>query len=235
MRSCCSAATALVGPNGAGKTSLLLALAGLLPARGSVSVAGLDPATATRRELARAVALMPQRPVLPDGVTVGELVALGRAPHLRPLRGGTTADREAVRRALTRLELRGLEDRLVSSLSGGELQRVILARALAQEPRVLLLDEPTSALDLGHQQSVLELVDALRRSDELTVVAAMHNLTLAAQYSTRLALLSDGRVVADDVAEKVLTTERVRQIYGARVEVLPRDGGPVVVPHRAAR
>jgi len=226
---------ALVGPNGAGKSSFLLALAGLLPAEGALSVAGLDPASASRRELARAVALMPQQPVLPEGVSVRELVALGRAPHLRPLRGETATDRDAVRRALTRLELRGLEDRLVSSLSGGELQRVILARVLAQEPRVLLLDEPTSALDLGHQQSVLELVDDLRRCDDLTVVAAMHDLTLAAQFSTRLALLDDGVVVADDVAEQVLTAERVRQVYGARVEVLRRAGGPVVVPHRAAR
>lgn len=226
---------ALVGPNGAGKSSLLLALAGLLPAEGTLSVAGLDPTSASRRELARAVALMPQQPVLPEGVSVREVVSLGRAPHLRPLRGETAADRDAVRRALTRLELRALEDRPASSLSGGELQRVILARVLAQEPQVLLLDEPTSALDLGHQQSVLELVDDLRRRDGLTVVAAMHDLTLAAQYSTRLALLHDGVVVADDVAEKVLTSERIRHVYGARVEVLRRDGVPAVVPHRAAR
>lgn len=226
---------ALVGPNGAGKSSLLLALAGLLPAEGTLSVAGLDPTRASRRDLARAVALMPQQPVLPEAVTVRELVTLGRAPYLRPLRGETATDRDAVRRALTRLGLRGLEDRFVTSLSGGELQRVVLARALAQEPQVLLLDEPTSALDLGHQQTVLELVDDLRRRDGLTVVAAMHDLTLAAQYSTRLALLDDGRVVADDVAGEVLTAERVRDVYGARVEVLARAGGPVVVPERASR
>lgn len=223
---------ALVGPNGAGKSSLLLALAGLLPAAGTIDVAGLDPAHASRRELARAVALMPQQPVLPEGISVGQLVALGRAPYQRLLRGETAADHDAIDRALTRLDLDDLVERPATSLSGGELQRVVLARALAQEPQVLLLDEPTSSLDIGHQQTVLELVDDLRRHDGLTVVAAMHDLTLAGQYSTRMALLSEGRVVANAPAAAVLQADLLHQVYGARVEVLDRASGPAVIPDR---
>lgn len=226
---------ALVGPNGAGKTSLLFALCGLLPAEGEVTVAGVDPGRTSRRDLARSVALMPQRPVVPPGVTVRELVALGRAPYMRPFRAETAADRDAVRGALDRLDLVDVEHRPASTLSGGELQRVILARALAQDPRVLLLDEPTSALDIGHQQAVLDLVDDLRRTDGITVVAAMHDLTLAAQYSTRLIMLSAGRIVVDDVPARVLRPDRLHDVYRARVEVLARRSGPAVVPERGVR
>ena len=159
---------AVVGPNGAGKTSLLHAVAGLIPATGHLRVGGLDPAHAPRRRMARAVALMPQRPVVPEGISVRELVALGRTPHLRRFGTESAADRDAVERTLDRLDLSELADRPALGVSGGELQRVVLARALAQEPQVLLLDEPTSALDIGHQQSVLDLVGAMRLQDELT-------------------------------------------------------------------
>ncbi|WP_153398240.1 ABC transporter ATP-binding protein [Ornithinicoccus halotolerans] len=222
----------LAGPNGAGKTSLLHALCGLLPAEGSVRVCGLDPRQAPRRAVSRVVALLPQQPVVPEGVSVRELVTLGRAPHLRRFRTESRADRAAVERALTRLDLRGLADRPATQLSGGELQRVVLARALAQDPQLLLLDEPTSALDIGHQQTVLELVDRLRLEDGITVVAAMHDLTLAAQYSTRMALLDRGGVVADDRPESVLRPALLEEIYAARVEVLRRRSGLAVVPSR---
>jgi iron complex transport system ATP-binding protein len=221
---------AVVGPNGAGKTSLLHAIAGLIPADGELRVAGLDPGHASRREIARVVALMPQRPVVPEGTTVRELVALGRTAHLRRFGTETAADRDAVDRTLHRLELEEFAERPALGLSGGELQRVVLARALAQEPRVLLLDEPTSALDIGHQQSVLDLVDTMRLQDELTVVAAMHDLTLAGQYGRRVVLLHQGRVVADASPGEVLRPARLAEVYGARVEVLQRDTGPAVLP-----
>jgi iron complex transport system ATP-binding protein len=221
---------AIVGPNGAGKTSLLHAVAGLIPAIGDLRVAGLDPGQAARRQVARVVALMPQRPVVPEGTTVRELVALGRTPHLRRFGTETAADRDAVERTLDRLELIELAERPALGLSGGELQRVVLGRALAQEPRVLLLDEPTSALDIGHQQGVLDLVDTLRRQDGLTVVAAMHDLTLAGQYGRRVVLIHEGRLVADGAPADVLKPTRLSEVYGARVEVLPRAGGPAVVP-----
>ncbi|HWM74355.1 MAG TPA: ABC transporter ATP-binding protein [Nocardioides sp.] len=224
---------AVVGPNGAGKTSLLHALAGLIPATGRIRVAGLDPGHAPRRRMARALALMPQRPVVPEGMTVRDLVSLGRTPHLRRFGTETAADRAAVERTLHRLDLDELADRLAVEVSGGELQRVVLGRALAQEPRVLLLDEPTSALDIGHQQSVLDMVNDLRRQDGLAVVAAMHDLTLAGQYGHRVVLLHEGRVVADGAPDAVLEPARLADVYGARVEVLHRADGPVVLPVRA--
>jgi iron complex transport system ATP-binding protein len=223
---------AVVGPNGAGKTSLMHAVAGLIPATGHLRVGGLDPAHAPRRRMARVVALMPQRPVVPEGISVRELVALGRTPHLRRFGTETAADRDAVERTLDRLELTELADRPALGVSGGELQRVVLGRALAQEPQVLLLDEPTSALDIGHQQSVLDLVGAMRLQDELTVVAAMHDLTLAGQYGRRIVLLHQGRVVADASPAEVLRPSLLAEVYGARVEVLQREHGPAVLPVR---
>lgn len=223
----------LVGPNGAGKTSLLHAVGGLLPFTGSIRVAGADPGTAGERALARLVGLMPQRPVVPEQTTVTELVALGRTPHLPRFGSESAEDRAVVQQCIERLCLEHVAARPATQLSGGELQRVVLARALAQQPRVLLLDEPTSALDVGHQQTVLELVDTLRREEGLTVVAAMHDLTSAGQYGDRLVLLEDGRVAADGTATEVLTPELLGRVYGARVDVLAGPDGPVVVPRRS--
>ena len=222
----------LVGPNGAGKTSLLHAVAGLLPYSGSISVGGTDPATAGRRDLARVVGLMPQIPVVPEGTSVMDLVLLGRTPHIGRFGTETEEDRRVARGAVERLCLDHLADRPATELSGGELQRVVLARALAQQPRVLLLDEPTSALDIGHQQTVLDLVDSLRHEEGLTVVAAMHDLTLAGQYSDRLLMLQDGREVAQGPWEAVLDAGLLAEVYGARVEVLRTAAGPAVVPVR---
>ena len=224
---------AIVGPNGAGKTSLLHAIAGLLPATGRIVVAGLDPAQAPRRRMARVVALMPQSPIVPEGISVRELIQLGRTPHLKRFGTESAADRTAVARTITRLDLEELAERPAVELSGGELQRVVLGRALAQEPQVLLLDEPTSALDIGHQQAVLDLVNLMRLEDGLTVVAAMHDLTLAGHYGRRVVLLDAGRVVADGSPEAVLEPTLLARVYGARVEVLQRDAGPAVLPLRA--
>jgi len=222
----------LVGPNGSGKTTLLYALAGLIPSRGHVTIGGETPAAAGRRRLARMVALMPQRPVIPEGVTARELIRLGRTAHVPRFGTESAHDLEVVERVIDRLRLHALAARVATTLSGGELQRVVLARALAQEPRVLLLDEPTSALDIGHQQQVLELVDAMRREDGITVVAAMHDLTSAAQFGGRLVLLSGGEVAADGPPAEVLTAERIARVYDARVEVLDRPDGRAVLPVR---
>lgn len=227
---------AVVGPNGAGKTSFLHAVAGLVPrASGRLRVMGLDPAGARRREVARVVALVPQRAVVPEGVTVSQLVSLGRTPHIGRFGRDGAGDRAVVQDALARLELEHLAGRAADRLSGGELQRVVLARALAQQPAVLLLDEPTSALDLGHQQSVLDLVDGLRRDHGITVLSALHDLTLAAQYAHRLVLLDSGRLLVDDAPAAVLSAGRLADVYGARVEVLQVRGRPAVVPVRPDR
>jgi iron complex transport system ATP-binding protein len=225
--------TALIGPNGAGKTSLLHAVTGAVPCRGTLRVGDDDLAPLRPRARARRVALVPQRPVIPDTMPVADYVLLGRTAHLPYLGVEGDDDRRIVAETLARLNLTDLAGRAVSTLSGGEQQRVVLARALAQQTPVLLLDEPTSALDIGHRQQVLELVDALRREYLLTVFAAMHDLTLAAQYADHLILLDRGRIVAAGAPRQVLTADRIAAHFGAEVHVLDTpDGGLALVPAR---
>ena len=223
----------VVGPNGAGKSTLLRALAGLVPASGSVELGGAPAAGLRRREWARRVALVPQDPVVPAGMSVAGYVLLGRTPHLGPFGREGAGDLAVVARTLEQLDLTDLADRPLETLSGGERQRAMVARALAQEAPVLLLDEPITALDVGHQQEVLELVDRLRREHGLTVVSTMHDLTLAGQYADGLLLLDHGEVVVSGPPEVVLTQENLARFYGARVRVLVDGGALVVVPVRA--
>ena len=179
---------------------------------------------------------MPQKPVVPPEMTVAEYALLGRTPHLRGLAQEGPRDRRVAAAVLARLGLEVFSDRRLGSLSGGELQRVLIARALVQEAPILLLDEPTASLDIGHQQDVLELVDELRGEAGLTVVAAMHDLTLAAQYGERILLLDGGRVVSDGPAREVLSAPRLEELYGARVRPVFYHGRLVaVVPLRGSR
>jgi iron complex transport system ATP-binding protein len=224
--------TTLIGPNGAGKTTVLRAVAGLVRFEGGVLVGDVDVASAARRTLARSLAYVPQRPLLPVGTRVTDYVLMGRNPYIRYLASETRRDLDIVATVLDRLELRDLADRDVTSLSGGEAQRVVLGRALAQHAPVLLLDEPTSDLDVGHQQQVLELVDRLRREAGLTVLSTMHDLTVAGQYAHELVLLEGGRAVAGGSASEVLRADLIRRHYGASVEVLANAHGVVVAPTR---
>ena len=166
-------------------------------------------------------------------MTTRDYVTLGRTPHRPLLAAPRAVDRQVVADVMDRLELGRLAGRPLATLSGGEQQRAVLARALAQQPRVLLLDEPTAALDLGHAQQVLDLVDRLRRQDGLTVVSTLHDLTLAGQYADRLALLSEGRVVAEGSPAEVLTAQALRTHYGARAEVVHGPSGLAVLPVRS--
>jgi iron complex transport system ATP-binding protein len=220
----------LLGPNGAGKSTLLRAVGGLVRAEGTIRVGGTPLARLDRRALARSVAVVPQLPSLPPALTVGDYVLLGRTPHLSYLARESGRDHAATARALERLDLVAFTHRSLGSLSGGERQRAVLARALAQEAPVLLLDEPTSALDAGRQQDVLELVDELRLEAGLTVLSAMHDLTLAGQYAQRLVLLDGGRVVAAGLPGDVLTEAIVSEHYGASVRVV--DGAVIPVRRR---
>lgn len=227
---------ALIGPNGAGKSTLLRAVASLVPYAGQIDIGGVSTAGMTRRHLSELVAYLPQRPVMPEGVTVADYAAIGRTPYV-PYWGTESAqDREVIAGVLERLELTSLADRQVDTLSGGEAQRVVLARALAQQSEILLLDEPTSALDVGHQQQVLELIDLLRSEQGLTVLSALHDLTLAGQYADRLVMMRYGSVVSDGTAESVLTEESIMQNYDARVRVVDMGTtGLVVTPLRPDR
>ncbi len=225
----------VLGPNGAGKSTLLRAVAGLAEHRGRVWLDGRDTATMGRREMAAGIAVVWQKPTVPEGVAVIDYVALGRTPHISYLGSSGRRDHEVVAEVLDALELTGVARRPVTSLSGGEAQRVFVARALAQEPSVLLLDEPTTSLDVGRQQDVLELVEELRRDRNVTVVSALHDLALVGQFADRLLLLHEGVQVAEGVPEDVLTEEIVREFYGASVRLVPVEGsGPLLVPVRRA-
>ena len=223
---------ALIGPNGAGKSTLLRAVVGLVPYEGGVAVDGREVARLRRRELARRLAFVPQAPLLPPGMLVHEYVLLGRTPHIGAFGYEGKHDLDAVRRALERLDLAALAERQLRTLSGGEQQRAVLARALAQDAPLLLLDEPTASLDLGRQQQVLELVSGIREHGELTVLCAMHDLTLAGQYADRLLLLSGGRLVAEGPPAEIATEALISAHYGADVRVITEDGVVAVVPVR---
>ena len=222
----------VVGPNGAGKSTLVAGIAGVLSVEGSVRVDGVSISSMGPRDRAQLVALVPQQPVVPPGLKVADYVLLGRTPHLPLLGVESQEDLEVVADVLTRLDLAQLADRQLMTLSGGELQRSQLARAVAQETTVLLLDEPTTALDLGHQQEALELVDQLRVERGMTVISTMHDLTLAGQYSDRVMLLDEGRVTALGPAEEVMTAEALSALYGASIRVINDDGLVIVLPDR---
>jgi len=227
---------ALVGPNGAGKTTALRALLGLVRLeRGTALVQGRPVASWARDALAREVGVVVQReePVFP--ITVEAAVAMGRYPHLGRWRSFARADRDAVDRAMAFADVAALRERWVGTLSGGEWQRVRVARALAQEPRALVLDEPTASLDLQHEMELFELVATLVRERRLSAIVVSHHLNLAARFADRLVLLHQGRVVAAGAPEGVLETGRLQGVFGWPVALqrLP-DGAVQLYPERRA-
>ncbi len=228
---------AIIGPNGSGKSTLLKLLGGLLePAAGTVALEGVNLARMTPRERARRTAVvLPEAPLL-FNFSVLEVVLMGRAPHLGLWGLEGKADYDAAHRALEDVGLGAFGDRPVHDLSSGERQRVMIARALAQEPRLLLLDEPTAFLDLKHGLAIHEILAELRRGRGLTVVVVSHDLQLAARHADRLVLLQHGRIVADGPPEAVLTPERLAPVYETAVTVLrdPETGAPLVIPRGAA-
>jgi iron complex transport system ATP-binding protein len=222
----------LIGPNGAGKSSLLRAVAGLVPFAGTVTF-GPDRGQPSRRRVSQLVAYLPQRPELPPTMTVGDYILLGRSPYIGLFGSERGHDHKAAEAVVERLVLAAFANRRLGELSGGEAQRVVLARALTQDAPVLLLDEPSAALDLGEGQRVLELVDELRQERGLTVISAMHDLGIIGQFADRLAVLVEGRVVQVGLAKEVLTASAIERYFGASV-MLADDGhgGIVVVPIR---
>ena len=225
--------TSLIGPNGAGKTTLLRAIAGSIAFEGRIAFGDVELARLRERDRARTVAVVPQQPERPAGMRVVDYALLGRSPYVPYLGREGRRDLAVVEAQLERLDLRRFADRPVTTLSGGEFQRAVLARALAQEAPLLLLDEPTSSLDLGHAQQVLELVDELRQERGLTVVSALHDLTTAGQFSDELVLFVGGQVVAAGTGDQVLTAPTIGTHYGADVHVIDDPVcGRTVVPRR---
>jgi len=226
---------AVVGPNGSGKTSLLRAVLGLVPlAAGQVSISGRDLAQWTRSDLAQTVGLVPQREDTPFSWTVDEMVGFGRYARLGALSSFSRSDREAIDRALARCDVTDLRSRRLETLSGGEWQRVRVARALAQEPRLLALDEPTASLDLGHEMALFELVRSLV-AEGMAGLVITHHLSLAGRFADRLLLLDRGRVVASGPPAAVLTPELIEAVFQWPVAAIALpDGGREIVPLRTA-
>ena len=214
----------VIGPNGAGKTTLMRSIAGLTEHMGTVALAsGLAPSPID-------IAFVPQNPLLPPGMSVAEYVLIGRTAHLGWLARESRRDREIVAAALRRLDLVQFGDRPITELSGGEAQRVVVARAVVQQSPIVLLDEPTTALDLGHQTAVLEMIDELRRTDNISVIAAMHDLSHAARFADRLVLLSDGRIAAQGNPIEVLDEQLLSSVYATPLRVRTVDGELLVLP-----
>lgn len=223
----------IIGPNGAGKTSLVAAMAGLRTlAQGTVTIDHQRLDGLKERERARLIAYVPQHPEIPVGMSVQEYVALSRVAFHGVMRAPTRHDRETVAGVIERLELGDFRHRDGASLSGGERQRMVLARALAQSTKVVVLDEPITGLDVRHQMDILEMLKKEVAECGLTVIATLHDLTLAGLFTDRLVLLHHGQVLNDGAAQDVIRSEELAQSYGTRLRVVNVDGSDVVVPVR---
>ena len=215
----------ILGPNGSGKTTLLKIFSAVLRGRGDVKVNGRSIETYGKRELSRLFAMVPQESQILFPYTVAEIVLMGRSSYHSPLALEGKKDLEVARASMELTDSQPFSDRYLHELSGGEKQRVIIARALAQEPQILLLDEPSAFLDLKHQVQVFELMRRLNREHTLTIVAALHDLNLAALFFRRLVMLRDGRVYRDGSPKEVLTEKTIEEVYGIRVRVEPDPSG----------
>ncbi len=225
--------TTLIGANGCGKSTLLKAFGRLLtPTAGTVELDGRGVRSIPTREVARRLAILPQKPLTPSATTVRDLVSRGRHPHQSLLKPWTPADTIAVDEALAATGLETLADRDTASLSGGQLQRAWIALVLAQRAPTILLDEPTTFLDLSHQLDVLRLVRSINRERGATVVMVLHDLTLAGRYSDRLVVVGGGRVIADGTPWEVLTPAVLREAFDLDAIVIPdpSSGSPLIVP-----
>jgi len=211
---------ALLGPNGSGKTTLIKLASGVLrPKEGEIHLDGSSLRRLKRREIAQKVAVVPQLFHMPFAFTLREVVLLGRTPFLKAFSNEGERDQQVVQSAMEQTGIEELGQRFFNELSGGERQKGILAMALAQEPKLLLMDEPTAHLDINHQMEILELVKGLNREQGITVIGAMHDLNLAALYFDRLVLLKEGRIFADGPPSEVLTEETIREVFSTSVLV----------------
>ena len=220
--------TCLVGPNGAGKTTFLKTLLGNKAYDGSITIDGLEVYKNLRN-----VAFVPQRPEIPAGMDVAEYVMLGRA-RLDGWGRESRTSRRLVQQILEQMQLAGMRHQLVTQLSGGEMQRVLIARALVQEPELMILDEPTSALDLHHQISTLNHIEGMQKSG-VTVVSTMHDITLGAMYAERIVIMQSGKVLLDGPANDVIHSTQLKSAFDDAITIHTLDNGrPVIVANKSA-
>jgi iron complex transport system ATP-binding protein len=225
--------TVIVGPNGCGKSTLLRALARLMtPRQGSVLLDGKDIHALPTREVARRLGLLPQAPISPEGILVGDLVARGRSPHQSAFQQWSREDEAAVEEALAATGLAEVADRRVDELSGGQRQRVWIAMALAQHTSLLLLDEPTTFLDLRHQIDVLGLLRKLNRNEGRTLVLVLHDINLACRYADHIIAMRDGCIIAEGPPSTVVTAQTMADVFGLDCTVIPDPaaGTPLIIP-----
>ncbi len=225
----------LIGPNGCGKSTIIRALSRVIsPSAGKILLDGQDITTLPRNALARLLGVVPQMPLLPSIFTAFEIVLMGRNPHLGLFQYERPSDISIALQAMERTKTDVLAGRRVNELSGGEIQCVLVARVLAQETEVVLLDEPTANLDIGRQVEILDLIKNLCLESNLTVLAAIHDLNLAAQYCDRLLLVNDGRIFAEGTPSEVINPANIREVYGAEGCVYnhPANNMPVVLISR---
>ena len=208
----------LVGPNGSGKTTLLRVISAMLkPASGKVLLNDKNIHNIKKRELAKTMAVLPQDSNLPLPFTVRQIVLMGRFPYLPATGRETQKDFDIADNAMKMADVAHLSDRAITELSGGERQRTLIAMCIAQQPKILLLDEPTSHLDIGHQISVFDLIKKLNEQAEMTVIAVLHDLNLAAEYCHKIMVMSDGKITASGKPEEVLTSKIIREVFDANV------------------
>ena len=222
----------LIGPNGSGKSTIIKALSHVIsPYSGKILLGGKDVARIPRRDLARLVGVVPQMPLLPSAFTAFEIVLMGRNPHLGLFQYEGPREMAIAWRAMERTATQALAERRINELSGGEIQCLLIARVLAQETKAILLDEPTANLDIGRQTEILDLIKKLCLENNLTVLAALHDLNLASQYCNRLFLINNGRVHSEGTPGEVITAENIKEVYGAEscVYTHPLNGLPAVL------
>jgi len=226
----------IIGPNGSGKSTLIKGMSRIItPSSGHIFLDGLNIAGMSRVNLAKLVAVVPQNPFLPELFTAFELVLLGRTPHLGLFRYETENDYAIVRHAMQLTNTMDLAERRIGELSGGERQRLTIARALAQEPKFILLDEPTAHLDINYQVETLDLAQNLCREQGLIVVTTLHDLNLAAQYCDRLIMLQNGQIHSEGIPEKVINVQAIKEVYGADVYVYPHPMNKLPIIYIAPR
>lgn len=229
--------TALVGANGSGKSTILKTMARLMkPQTGGVLLDGQSIHAQSTKQVAKQLAILPQNPTAPDGLTVSELVGYGRFPHQKGFGTMTAEDRQIVRWALDVTGMTVFADRAVDQLSGGQRQRAWIAMALAQQTDMLFLDEPTTFLDMAHQLEVLELLQKLNREEGRTIIMVVHDLNHASRYAHHIVAIKSGAVICDGEPARVMTARVLREVFGIDADIVsdPRTGVPLCLPYRLA-